>query len=192
MQSITFEQLTSTAAQIILDQLPARIRQAFINRATAMDYPIEAPLEMALAGYLDSEAIAFADCKPDRGKVNIDIETPLLSESTRLHQDAMALVDQAVIARNQGNLDSSAQLTQAALAKEQAAADLLAPLLSLEPSRSVLHHSAASLAIACSELRIAEQLINRALAGNPPADIADELRDLLLTEIYPKRQLLSA
>jgi hypothetical protein len=68
MQAKTFEQLTPAAAQVILDQLPARIRQAFAKRATEINYPVEALIEMALAGYLDSEAIGFADCKPERGK----------------------------------------------------------------------------------------------------------------------------
>jgi hypothetical protein len=68
MQSIQFEQLSPAAAQVILDQLPARIKQAFIDRAIEIDYPVEAVIEMALAGYLDREAIGFADCKPQRGK----------------------------------------------------------------------------------------------------------------------------
>ncbi|MFM7428237.1 MAG: hypothetical protein ACKO7W_25115 [Elainella sp.] len=68
MQSTQFEQLTPAAAQIILEQLPERIRAAFLARASEIDYPIEAVLEMALAGYLDSEAIGFVDCKPERGK----------------------------------------------------------------------------------------------------------------------------
>jgi flagellar motor switch protein FliG len=68
MQSTTFEQLTPAAAQKILEQLPERIRLALINRAAEIEYPVEALVEMAIAGYLDSEAIGFADCKPGRGK----------------------------------------------------------------------------------------------------------------------------
>ncbi len=68
MQSIQFEQLSPTAVQVILDQLPERIRQAFIDRAIEINYPVEAVVEMALAGYLDREAIGFVDCKPRRGK----------------------------------------------------------------------------------------------------------------------------
>jgi hypothetical protein len=68
VQSTTFEQLTPAAAQVILEQLPERIQKAFVQRATEIDYPIEAVIEMALAGYLDREAIAFVDCKPERGK----------------------------------------------------------------------------------------------------------------------------
>lgn len=66
MQSTRFEQLTPSTAQIILEQLPERIKQAFMNRAAELDYPVEAVIEMALAGYLDSESIGFADCNPNR------------------------------------------------------------------------------------------------------------------------------
>jgi hypothetical protein len=68
MQSTTFEQLTPAAAEIILGQLPERIRKAFAQRAAEINYPLEAVLEMAMAGYLDREAISFVDCKPERGK----------------------------------------------------------------------------------------------------------------------------
>jgi hypothetical protein len=68
MQSTTFEQLTPAAAQNILDQLPERIRLALVNRAAEIEYPVEAVVEMAIAGYLDREAIGFADCKPGRGQ----------------------------------------------------------------------------------------------------------------------------
>jgi hypothetical protein len=66
MLSKTVEQLSPTAAQNILANLPERIREAFLARAAEINYPVEAVLEMALAGYLDSEAIGFVDCKPDR------------------------------------------------------------------------------------------------------------------------------
>ena len=69
MQSTSLEQLTPTAAQAILENLPERIRLAFIDRASEINYPVEAVVEMALAGYLDSEAIGFVDCKPNRGRV---------------------------------------------------------------------------------------------------------------------------
>jgi hypothetical protein len=68
MQSKTLEQLTPVAAQTILDNLPERIRAAFIDRAAEINFPVEAVVEMALAGYLDSESIGFIDCKPNRGQ----------------------------------------------------------------------------------------------------------------------------
>ncbi|GJD19909.1 hypothetical protein Desac_0621 [Rivularia sp. IAM M-261] len=107
-----------------------------------------------------------------------------------LHQEAMELVDQAFLARQKGDATAAVELTKAAFAQERAAADLVANLFELEPTRSVLHRSAAVLAVECSELREAERLIGRALAGNPPDDIANELRDLLLEEIYSRRQAI--
>jgi hypothetical protein len=44
------------------------IRLALIDRAVEIDYPIEAVLEMAIASFLDTEALGFVDCKPGRGQ----------------------------------------------------------------------------------------------------------------------------
>jgi hypothetical protein len=107
-----------------------------------------------------------------------------------LHREAMELVDQAVLARQRGDAKAVMQYSREAFSKERAAADSVADQVDLEPTRSVLHRSAAVLAIECAELRDAERLIGRALSGNPPDDIADELRDLLLEEIYSQRQAI--
>lgn len=61
-----YEQLSEIGAEVILEQLPERIRAAIVARAAEIDYPVEAILEMAIAGYLDPHAIGFADCKPGR------------------------------------------------------------------------------------------------------------------------------
>ncbi|NEQ65449.1 MAG: hypothetical protein F6K21_08115 [Symploca sp. SIO2D2] len=61
-----YEQLSPTAGQIILEQLPERIKNAIITRAAEINYPVEAVIEIAIAGYLDPHAIGFVDCKPDR------------------------------------------------------------------------------------------------------------------------------
>lgn len=68
MQAKLQEQLTSTDAEVILETLPKRIREALIARATEIEYPIEAVIEMAIASFLDTEALGFADCKPGRGQ----------------------------------------------------------------------------------------------------------------------------
>ncbi|MBD2078346.1 hypothetical protein H6G01_00145 [Leptolyngbya sp. FACHB-17] len=44
--------------------LPDKIKQSFERRAAEIEYPVEAVLEMALAGFLDSESLSFSDCKP--------------------------------------------------------------------------------------------------------------------------------
>ena len=56
--------------------------------------------------------------------------------------------------------------------------------------RSVLHRSAASLALNCEEYRLAEKLLAVGLAGDPPAEIADEMRDLM-EQVYSHRELLA-
>jgi len=68
MQSKLQEQLSPADAEVILERLPERIRTALIDRATEIEYPIEAVVEMAIASFLDSEAIGFADCQPRRGQ----------------------------------------------------------------------------------------------------------------------------
>ena len=52
--------------------------------------------------------------------------------------------------------------------------------LDAEPSRSILHRSAATLAVDCGEFKAAERLIATALSGNPPEEIAEELKDLFI------------
>ncbi len=68
MQAKLQEQLTSADAEAILELLPKRIREALIARANEIEYPIEAVIEMAIASFLDTEALGFADCKPGRGQ----------------------------------------------------------------------------------------------------------------------------
>ena len=58
------EHLSPIAARMILAALPDYIREAFERRAENIDYPVEALLEMAIAGFLDREALTFIDCQP--------------------------------------------------------------------------------------------------------------------------------
>lgn len=68
MQAKLQEQLSPADAEVILGRLPERIRMALIDRAAEIEYPIEAVIEMAIASFLDTEALGFADCKPGRGQ----------------------------------------------------------------------------------------------------------------------------
>lgn len=56
--------LSPELAQIFLEGLPETIRKGLEMRAKIMNYPVWAVIEMAIAGYLDEEALSFADCKP--------------------------------------------------------------------------------------------------------------------------------
>ena len=68
MQAKLLEQLSASDAEVILERLPERIRFALIARATEIEYPVEAVIEMAIASFLDTEALSFADCRPGRGQ----------------------------------------------------------------------------------------------------------------------------
>lgn len=68
MQTKLQEQLSLIDAEVILERLPERIQTALVARATEIEYPIEAVIEMAIASFLDTEALGFADCKPGRGQ----------------------------------------------------------------------------------------------------------------------------
>lgn len=103
-----------------------------------------------------------------------------MSQIQTLHQQAMDLAEAAAVAHLRGAIKQAAQLTCQAFEQETQAANLIASALDTEPTRSVLHRSAASLAIECGELRAAERLIATALSGNPPPEIAEELKDLFI------------
>jgi hypothetical protein len=96
-----------------------------------------------------------------------------------LHEVAMDLADQAFIARRRGDIDVAITLSRKAYEQELEVAEQLRDDFNAEPSRSVLYRSAASLAMECGEIREAERLISIALIGNPPYEIAEELRNLL-------------
>jgi hypothetical protein len=68
MQTKLHEQLSLSDTEVILLRLPERIRAALIDRAAEIEYPIEAVVEMAIASFLDTEALGFIDCKPGRGQ----------------------------------------------------------------------------------------------------------------------------
>ena len=103
-----------------------------------------------------------------------------MSQIQSLHQQAMDLAEAAAVARLRGSPEQAAQFIHQAFEQESSAAALTASTFEAEPTRSVLHRSAASLAIECGEFQVAERLITTALSGNPPPEIAEELKDLFI------------
>ena len=95
-----------------------------------------------------------------------------------LHKKAMDLAEMAFVAKLRGNLEKANQLSRQAFEYEAQAARLAPDEPSSEPTRSVLYRSAASLALDCNEFREAEQLIVTGLAGHPPEEIAEELKEM--------------
>lgn len=97
-----------------------------------------------------------------------------------LHNQAMGYVDEAFLARKRGGEGATLPLLEEALALELAAiADFEEMNGPLEPSYSVLHRSAATIALECGKFRDAEKLVAKALAQDPGPDIAEELRDVM-------------
>ncbi|UKP00719.1 hypothetical protein L6494_07180 [Nostoc sp. UHCC 0870] len=97
-----------------------------------------------------------------------------------LHKQAMDFAEMAQIAKLKGDSVSALKLSKQAFEKERLAAELIVNNLVAEPTRSVLHRSAATLAIDCGEIAAAERLIAIVLSGNPPQEIAEELKDLFV------------
>ena len=95
------------------------------------------------------------------------------------HSQAMEAAFFADEARHRGDLEKAAQLFEQALALELT---VIADLKNTDGLRwSVLHRSAAWLALDCNQPRLAEKLACQALAGDPDPAIADQLREVLLT-----------
>lgn len=99
-----------------------------------------------------------------------------------LHNRAMDEAEYAFMARRRGDEEQARQHFRIAYELESEAALIVAETTS-EPSRSVLLRSAASLAYNCGKYLEAEKLIVEGLHGNPPKEIAQELRDLW-REVY--------
>jgi hypothetical protein len=104
-----------------------------------------------------------------------------------LHQKAMEFAEQAEVAKLRGGpIEQIQQLLRSAFEQESQAAALVVNVTDAEPTRSVLHRSAAALAIDCGELQAAERLITTALAGDPSDEIAMELKDLFVQINLPQ------
>lgn len=94
-----------------------------------------------------------------------------------LHHKAMEAVDEHQRSRRAGDFTRSREALLDALALESKAAASVAR--DNEPTRSVLHRSAASIALQAGRSKMARRLIASALKGNPPDEVRMELIELL-------------
>ena len=100
-----------------------------------------------------------------------------------MHQKAMELADAAFYDKMEQKLDSAQTNYLAAFEYESAAAMLMVNDHEHEPTRSVLFRSAACLLLNLpfpedTHFRQAERMVAYGLSGNPPKEIADELREV--------------
>lgn len=103
----------------------------------------------------------------------------------------MEQADLAIVAKLKGHETEAQELDHQAFDNERQAADLVADT-ALEPTRSVLHRSAATLALRCGEVSEAIRLIDQAIEGDPPDSIALELEDLANQADRPDSWLITA
>ncbi len=95
-----------------------------------------------------------------------------------LHREAMKYNDLALIAKRD-DPSKVAEYSRKSFEFEKQAFVLFSSESNEEPTRSVLLRSAANLAMLSSQPREAEKLISIGLAGDPPEELAEELRDIL-------------
>jgi hypothetical protein len=101
-----------------------------------------------------------------------------VSNTRELHNQAMELFDASLLARRMGDEPRTMRLLAEALQAESAAADSVAENLSLEPTRSVLHRSAASIALQLRDIETAKRYAKAGLEIATPAEIRQELESL--------------
>lgn len=95
-----------------------------------------------------------------------------------LHRQAMELFESALLARRAGDETRTLSLLREALGMESAAADSIAGDYSLEPTRSILHRSSASIALQIGDIQMAMRYSEAGLKGQPPHEIREELTKL--------------
>ncbi|MCK5524038.1 MAG: hypothetical protein KAI83_12975 [Thiomargarita sp.] len=113
------------------------------------------------------------------------------AQVNELHEKAMKMAQAAFVARMQGELENVKQFSYHAFEYERKAAMLLLNDYDVEPTRSVLFRSAASLALNFGDYREAERMIALGLLGNPPPEILEELRELFISNISVQTKPIS-
>lgn len=96
----------------------------------------------------------------------------------QVHREAMQIAQQAFVAKQNGNGEQAMALYEQAFDLEKSAALSLLYSEDKEPTRSILFRSAAALAKSSNNYREAERMVSYGLSGNPPAEVADDLRVL--------------
>ena len=98
-----------------------------------------------------------------------------------VHDKAMLLSQNAFVLIARGREAEALPLNEQAFELERQAALSLLDRKDLEPTRSILFRSAAVIARDCFKYEDAEKMILLGLAGNPPEDVEEELREVYAT-----------
>ncbi|WP_341739949.1 hypothetical protein [Microcoleus sp. CAWBG640] len=60
--TLNIQHLPPSAIHSLMTHLPDYVKVALIEKATQLECSLEAAIEMAIASFLDSEALSFEDC----------------------------------------------------------------------------------------------------------------------------------
>ncbi|HKC67926.1 MAG TPA: hypothetical protein VKG26_06825 [Bacteroidia bacterium] len=101
-----------------------------------------------------------------------------MKTAKELHESAMSLYEESLAAKYIGAEEKRITLLKEAFEFEKEAAYLLKDKYDLEPTRSKLFASSATMAYQLSDFRESEKMVAWGLAGSPPLDVLEELRDL--------------
>jgi hypothetical protein len=107
------------------------------------------------------------------------------------HLQAMNFAQDALVFTIKGDTQKANALYEKAFDLEKQAALSLLDKENVEPTRSILFRSAAALAKKCQKFREAEKMIAFGLSGNPPEEIALELREIyndIIKKNIPKKK----
>lgn len=94
------------------------------------------------------------------------------------HNKAMEFAERAFLAQIRGPRKNQTELFEKALQYELEAISKMEAEGRTEPTYSVLHRSAGTLALHCNEFQQAREIVTKALNHDPHPEIADELREL--------------
>lgn len=110
-----------------------------------------------------------------------------MSTVRELHTHAMRYAHLALVAREQGRLGEAVDCAREAYTYEQKALNTLVDGPRIEPTRSILYQSAASLAYQAHMFAEAERLIILGLNGTPPPYVKEQLYHLLTSVRFQQR-----
>ena len=101
-----------------------------------------------------------------------------MSTTRELHERAMELFEASLLARHAEDEGRMNRFLAQALKLECEAADTVADDYALEPTRSLLHRSAAAMALSSFDTKTARRYVEAAFEGKPPVEVESELQKL--------------
>jgi hypothetical protein len=96
----------------------------------------------------------------------------------QIHDEAMLSYEEALASKIRGEYEKYHKLVNQALDLEMEAAMMLSEKREIEPTRAMLFRSAASMAYHARRFKEAEKMVAFGLTGDPPEQIAHQLREL--------------